>query len=59
VGDSPPKPVRRRRTDRKEIGRYGFAAQIGCTRIIESAPLLIGQPSYRNRDPAHSVAPRQ
>ena len=27
VGNGPPKPIRRRRTDRKEISWYGFAAQ--------------------------------
>jgi hypothetical protein len=42
AGSGPPKPIRCRGTDREEIGRYGFAAQRGCTRIIESAPPLIG-----------------
>src|SRR5258708_2198490 len=28
VGNGPPKPVRRRRTDRKEIGGHGLAAQV-------------------------------
>ena len=42
AGSGPPKPIRSRRTDREEIGRYGFAAQRGCTRIIESALPLIG-----------------
>src|ERR1700757_4690095 len=27
AGNGPPKPIRRRRTDRQEIGWYGFAAQ--------------------------------
>jgi hypothetical protein len=40
---TPPKPIRRRRTDRKEIGWYGFAAQGGCTPIIGPALPLIGQ----------------
>jgi hypothetical protein len=57
LGNSPPKPVRRRRANREEIGRYGFAAQRGCTRIIVSAPLPIGPPSYRNEDPAHFRSP--
>jgi hypothetical protein len=35
AGSGPPKPIRCRCTDREEIGRYGFAAQRGCTRIIE------------------------
>src|SRR5215471_17000261 len=34
--------TRRRRTDRQEIGWYGFAAQRGCTHIIASALPLIG-----------------
>src|SRR5258708_7204852 len=33
VGNGPPKPIRRRRTDRQEIDWYGFAAQGGYTRI--------------------------
>jgi hypothetical protein len=43
VGNGPPKPIWRRRTDRKEIGWYGFAAQGGCTRITGSALPLISQ----------------
>src|ERR1700720_2161370 len=43
VGNGPPKPIWRRRTDRKEIGWYGFAAQGGCTRISGSALPLISQ----------------
>jgi hypothetical protein len=43
AGSGPPKPIRCRRTDHEEIGGYGFAAQRGCTRIIESALPLIGQ----------------
>jgi hypothetical protein len=42
AGSGPPKPIRCRRTDREEIGGYGFAAQRGCTRIVESALPLIG-----------------
>src|SRR5205807_3810027 len=37
LGDGPPKPIRRRRTDRKQIDWDGFAAQGGCTRITGSA----------------------
>jgi hypothetical protein len=43
VGNGPPKPIRRRRTDRQEIGWYGFAAHGGCTRIIGWVLPLIGQ----------------
>jgi hypothetical protein len=43
VGNGPPKPIWRRRTDRKEIGWYGFAAQGGCTRITGSVLPLISQ----------------
>src|SRR5882724_2006958 len=43
VGNGPPKPIRRRRTDRKEIEWYGFATQGGCTRITGSALPLSGQ----------------
>ena len=43
VGNGPSKPIRRRRTDREKIGWYGFAAQRGCTRIIEAALPLIAQ----------------
>src|ERR1700730_6811183 len=43
VGNGTPKPIWRRRTDRKEIGWYGFAAQGGCTRITGSALPLISQ----------------
>ena len=43
VGNGPPKPIRRRRTDRKEIGWYGFAAHGGCTRITGWVLPLIGQ----------------
>jgi len=58
TGNSPPKPIRRRRTDRQEIGWYGFAAQRGCTHIIASA--ATDRPtSYRMKDPARSVALRQ
>jgi hypothetical protein len=53
--NGPPKPIRGRRTDRQEIGWYGFAAQRGCTRIIKRAPPT----SYRTKDPAHSIALRQ
>ena len=42
AGNGPPKPIRRRRTDRQEIGWYGFAAQRGCTHIFASALPLIG-----------------
>src|ERR1700738_2054889 len=58
VGNGPPKPIRRRRADRKEIGWYGFAAQ-GCTRITGSVLPLIGQHYIGRRDPAHSATPRQ
>jgi len=37
VGKGPPKPIRRRRTDCKEIDWSGFAAQGGCTHITGSA----------------------
>jgi hypothetical protein len=58
TGNSPPKPIRRWRTDRQEIGWYGFAAQRGCTHIIASAGT--DRPtSYRMKDPARSVALRQ
>jgi hypothetical protein len=43
VGNGPSKPIRCRRTDREKIGWYGFAAQRGCTRIIEAALPLIAQ----------------
>jgi len=43
AGNGPPEPIRGRRTDREEIGWYGFAAQRGCTHIIASALPLIGQ----------------
>ena len=43
VGNCPPKPIWRRRTDRKEIDWDGFAAQGGYTRITGSALPLIGQ----------------
>jgi hypothetical protein len=43
VGNGPSKPIRRRRTDREKIGRYGFADQRGCTRIIEAALPMIAQ----------------
>src|SRR6266446_1366380 len=43
VGNGPPKPIRGRRTDRKEIDWYGFAAQGDCTCITGSALPLIGQ----------------
>src|SRR5882672_11016776 len=33
VGNRPPKPIRGRRADRKEIDWYGFAAEGGCTCI--------------------------
>jgi hypothetical protein len=36
VGNGPPKPVRRRRTDRKEIGRHGLATQ-----VMHHAPLSL------------------
>src|SRR5207244_3749438 len=55
----PPKPIWRRRADRKEIGWYGFAAQEGCTCITGWVLPLIGQHCTRRRDPAHSVTPRQ
>jgi hypothetical protein len=58
TGNSPPKPIRRRRTDRQEIGFYRFAAQRGCTHITASA--ATDRPtSYRMKDPARSVALRQ
>src|SRR5215472_1558232 len=58
TGNSPPKPIRRRRTDRQEIGWYGFAAQRGCTHIIAST--ATDRPtSYRMKDPARSLALRQ
>src|SRR6266566_4334256 len=42
VRNGPPKPIRRQRTDRKEIDWNGFAAQGGCTRITGSAlPLMV------------------
>src|SRR5262249_13135380 len=59
AGNGPPKPIRRRRTDRQEIAWYGFAAQRGCTHIIASAQPLIRPTSYHTKDPAHSVALRQ
>jgi hypothetical protein len=37
AGNRPPKPIRGRRTDRQEIGWYGFAAQRSCTHIMASA----------------------
>jgi hypothetical protein len=49
AGSGPPEPIRRRRTDRQEIAWYGFAAQRGCTRIIESALPLIGQHHIEQR----------
>ena len=58
VGNGPPKPIGRRRADRKEIGWYGFAAQGGCTRITGWILPLIGHYIGR-RDPAHSVTTRQ
>ena len=58
TGNSPPKPIRRRRTDRQQIGWYGFAAQRGCTHIIAST--ATDRPtSYRMKDPARSLALRQ
>ena len=59
VGNGPPKPIGRRRADRKEIGWYGFAAQGGYTRITGWVLPLIGQHYIGRRDPAHSVTPRQ
>ena len=59
VGNGPPKPIGRRRADRKEIGWYGFAAQGGCTRITGWVLPLIGQHYIGRRDPAHSVTRRQ
>jgi hypothetical protein len=59
TGNGPPKPIRRRRTDRHEIGWYGFAAQRGCTRIYCIGPATDRPTSYRSKDPAHSVALRQ
>jgi hypothetical protein len=59
AGNGPPKPIRRRRTDRREIGWYGFAAQRGCTRIYCICPATDRPISYRSKDPAHSVALRQ
>ena len=59
AGNGPPKPIRCRRTDREEIRRYGFAAQKGCTRIIELGLAADRPTSYRTKHPAHSVAPRQ
>jgi len=59
VGNGPPKPIWRRRADRKEIGWYGFAAQGGCTRITGWVLPLIGQHHIGRRDPAVSVTPRQ
>ena len=59
VGNGPPKPIWRRRTDRKEIGWYGFAAQGGCTRITGSALPLISQHYIGRRTLARSVTPRQ
>src|SRR5262244_4159267 len=49
AGNGPPKPIRRRRTDRQEISWYDFAAQRGCTHIIASALPLIGRHYLRRR----------
>src|SRR5262249_25449702 len=43
LGNGPPKPIWRPRTDRQEIRWYGFAAQGGCTRIRGWALQLISQ----------------
>ena len=59
VGNGPPKPIRRRCANRKEIGWYGFAAQGGCTRITGWVLPLIGQHYVGRRDPADSLTPRQ
>src|SRR3984893_15302772 len=59
VGNGPPKPIRRGRTDRQEIGWYGLAAQGGCTRITGSVLPLIGRHYIGRREPAHSATPRQ
>src|SRR6516164_1140711 len=59
VGNGPPKPIWRRRADRKEIGWYGFAAQGGCTRITGWVLPLIGQHYIGRSDPADCVIPRQ
>src|SRR6516162_589864 len=59
AGNGPPKPIWRRRADRKKIGWYGFAAQGGCTRITGWVLPLIGQHYIQRSDPADSVTPRQ
>ena len=59
TGNCPPKPIRRRRTDRQKIGWYRFAAQRGCTRIYCIGPATDRPTSCRSKDPAHSVALRQ
>src|SRR5271155_3038717 len=38
VGNGPPKPIRRRRTDRKEIGGHGLAAQVMHHALYHSPP---------------------
>jgi len=45
--------------DRQKIGWYGFAAQRGGTRIYCIGPATDRPTSYRSKDPAHSVVPRQ
>src|SRR3984893_7638390 len=59
LGNGPPKPIRRRRTDRQEIGWYGFAAQGGCTRITGSALPLTSQHYIRRKTLLISLHPRQ
>ena len=51
AGNGPPKPIGRRRADRKQIGWYGFAAQGGCTRIT-GWDLAADRPTlYRTKGP--------
>src|SRR6516162_2797810 len=59
AGNGPPKPIWRRRADRKKIGWYGFAAQGGCTRIT-GWDLAADRPTlYRTKGPCSFRNPRQ
>src|SRR6516164_5242257 len=59
LGNGPLKPIRRRCADPKEIGWYGFAAQGGCTRILDRPWRSSANSILVEKNPAHSAGPRQ